>query len=560
MSEPTKEAGSQGGRLHNLRKRLFYDDPNDELELQPHIPERLVKKSELWAFFLFGFGYFAWANTTGSIFQPLLIQQVARTASHLKSDLSIPCPAKDTDIPAGDKCVVPFGFIQGIEPTSYALLINVVAVWCTIFVSLGTSAFADHGRSSRKLMLTFCTLLALSTAFMFIGPLKPEVWWVSGLLMVIGLIFNGATLNFYDAHIPLLARHHPTVVRALVDYGEDSQEYILAKVKTATFLSGGASAAGFVGGITLTVLAAIVLIMTDATALILGYCLVMSSVFVLIFMITYWVLSYQRTSPALPPGANMFTFGYKRIGRTVSQVRKLKTMFYYLCAWFILGDGLTSATNMAVLIAQDQLQASNTSLIIAALIQFITAATGMWFWIWLQNSKGVKPMRVIIINSCLFGLIPVYCLLGLIKGNPVGLKKLWELYMLAAFFGFFIGAINSSNRVVFSQFIPVGHENELYALFEMASVSSSWIGPLICTAIIQQSGIRHTWWFLLSQFYIPAFMMCFVNVEKGRQEAVDFYKNEVAEKERLKLQGNPSEMGSDMARETIIIDEEKHVF
>ena len=82
--------------------------------------------------------------------------------------------------------MVHFGFISGIEPTSYALLINVVAVWCTIVVSLGTSAFADHGRSSRKLMLTFCTLLAVATAFMFIGPLKPDVWWLSGLLMVVG--------------------------------------------------------------------------------------------------------------------------------------------------------------------------------------------------------------------------------------------------------------------------------------------------------------------------------------------------------------------------------------
>lgn len=294
--------------------------------------------------------------------------------------------------------------------------------------------------------------------------------------MLLGLIFNGTTLNFYDAHIPLLARHHPDVVRALVNYGEDSQEYILAKVQTATFLSGGASAAGFAGGILLTVMAAIVLLMTDATALILGYCLVMSSFFVLIFMGLYWRLSHQRTSPPLPQGVNMFTFGYKRIGKTVSQVRRLRTMFFYLCTWFILGDGLTSASNMAILIAQDQLGASNTSLIVAALIQYICAAVSMWFWIWLQNNRGVRPMRVIIINSSLFGLIPVYCLLGLIPGNPVGLKQIWELYMLAAFFGFFIGAIYSSNRVVFSQFIPFGHENELYALFEMANVSSSWIG------------------------------------------------------------------------------------
>jgi UMF1 family MFS transporter len=106
----------------------------------------------------------------------------------------------------------------------------------------------------------------------------------------------------------------------------------------------------------------------------------------------------------------------------------------------------------------------------------VCAASSMWWWIWVKNKRGVRPMRVIIVNACLFGLIPVYCLLGLIPGNPVGLKHTWELYMLASLFGFFIGAIYSSNRVVFSQFIPFGHENELYALFEMASVSSSWIG------------------------------------------------------------------------------------
>ncbi|KAF9084956.1 Autophagy protein 22 [Mortierella sp. AD031] len=544
--------------MQRLRQRLVTDDPKDFAELQPHIKERLTKKKELWAFFLFAFGYFAWSNTTGSLFQPLLVQQVARSASRLSSDPSIPCHDDDKLIPKGDRCLVPFGFVR-VEPTSYVLLINVVAVWCTILVSLGTSAFADHGRSSKKLMMAFCTLLAVTTAFMFIAPLKPDVWWLAGLLMVIGLIFNGATLNFYDAHIPILARHHPTVVRAMVDHGETSREYIEAKVKMATFLSGGASAAGFAGGIAMTVLGAALLMIMGAETLIVGYCLVMSAVFVLIFMVFYGFLSHQRTSDPLPPGASYLTFGYIRIGRTVRQMRRLKTMFYYLCAWFILGDGLTSTSNMAVLVAQDQLQVSNDALIIAVLIQYVFAACSMSFWIWLQNSRGVKPMTVILINSCLFGLIPIYCLTGLIASNPIGLKNTWEMYMLASLFGLFVGAIYSSNRVVFSQFIPLGHENELYALFEMANVSSSWIGPLVCTAIIESYGIRHTWWFLVTQFYIPAFMMLFVDLDKGHQEALDFYKNEQEEKEQARLEKQADSAVADMAElsDTKFLEAEK---
>ncbi|KAG0072695.1 Autophagy protein 22 [Linnemannia elongata] len=530
--------------LQRLRHRLVDDNPEDVVQLQPHIRERLTKKKELWAFFLFAFGYFAWSNTTGSLFQPLLVQQVARNASRLSSNSSLPCPKSDDLIPEGDRCLVPFGFVR-VEPTSYVLLINVVSVWCTIIVSLGTSAFADHGRSSKKLMMTFCTLLAVTTTFMFIAPLKPDVWWLAGLLMVIGLIFNGATLNFFDAHIPILARHHPKVVRAMVDFGVNSREHIEAKVKMATFLSGGASAAGFAGGIVMTVLGAAMLMIMGAETLIVGYCLVMSAIFVLIFMVIYGFLAHQRTSDPLPAGASYMTFGYIRIGKTVRQMRRLKTMFYYLCAWFILGDGLTSTSNMAVLVAQDQLQVSNDALIIAVLIQYVFAACSMSFWIWLQNSRGVKPMTVIITNTCLFGLIPIYCLTGLIGSNPVGLKNTWEMYMLASLFGLFVGAIYSSNRVVFSQFIPLGHENELYALFEMANVSSSWIGPLVCTAIIESYGIRHTWWFLVTQFYIPAFMLLFVNTEKGRQEAIDFYDNEQEEK-RIKLEKQGLAAATDM--------------
>ncbi|KAG0336623.1 Autophagy protein 22 [Podila humilis] len=526
--------------LQRFKKYVLYDDPQDNVDLQPHLTERLVKKKELWAFFLFGFGYFAWSNTTGALFQPLLVQQVARGASHLSSDPTKPCPSQPSDIAPGDRCLVPFGWVL-VEPTSYTLLINVVAVWCTIAVSLGTSAFADHGRSSRKLMLSFCSLLAVTTSFMFIGPLKPDLWWISGLLMVIGLIFNGVTLNFYDAHIPLLARHHPKVVRAMVEHGAESKAHVEAKVRVSTFLSGGASAAGFVGGITMTILAAIILMLVDASALSLGYCLIMSAVFVTIFMIVYAFLSHQRTSPPIPEGSLKLTYGYVRVGRTLREVRQLKTMFYYLCVWFILGDGLSCITNIAVLIAQDQLKVGNTALILAALIQYFCAGISMWFWVWLQNNRGVKPKSVVIINSCLFGLIPVYCLLGLIDSFPVGLKHGWELYMLASFFGLFIGAIYSSNRVVFAQFIPFGHENELYALFEMANVSASWIGPLICTAIIESAGIRHVWWFLGSQFFIPAILMLWVDVEKGRREAIEFYEKEQAAKKQNGQQGGVDE-------------------
>ncbi|KAG0042565.1 Autophagy protein 22 [Gryganskiella cystojenkinii] len=518
--------------LKRIRHKLFWNDPRDELELQPHIGEPLVRKSEIWGFFLFGFGYYTYNNICQSLLFPILMQGSAMAASHLESDHSIPCPDDSANIPLGDRCVVPFGWIQ-VTPTSYTLLVSVVLTWCGVVISLGVSAIADHGRRSKKMTLFFTFMMCFITCFVFVGVLWPSIWWFTSVNYVLGGMMNTAAMNFYDAMIPNLTKFHPSVIRAQLAFGDNSEEHIIAKTKVQTFLSGGGSASGYIGGLLLTITVALILLFTDSTLLIVGYCAILVAVYIAIVTAFFAKLAVQRTFPPLPPGANKLTYGYVRVGKTIGKARKLKTMFYFLSSWFILGDGLSAATGMAILIAQADLKLGSTSLIIAALIQFVFAGVGMAFWIWVQNSRGMKPKNVVVLNTALFGLLPLYCLLALIPGCPIGLQHEWELYMLATFFGFTQGAIYSSNRVVFAQFIPKGHENELFALYEISSAASCWIAPLVCTAIVQASNSRMTWIFLSTQIYIPAFMMLFVNVEKGRQEGFAFYEAEQAEKKRV---------------------------
>ncbi|KAF9919886.1 Autophagy protein 22 [Linnemannia zychae] len=538
-----------GSKIGSLRRRLFYNDPQDDITLQPHIDEKLTKKSELWSYFLFAFGFYSWSNSCASLLLPILVQGIARNASYLESDPTIPCPDAE---PEGDRCLVPWGWIR-VTPTSYVLLTNVVTLWCTIFISLGTSALADHGRVSKRIMLFTSTSLCVIACFIFLGVLEPEIWWITTFFYALTGIVNGPTQNFYDALIPILTRYHPDVVRVQLESGEDSQEYIDVKTKVQTFLSGGSSAAGYAGSMLLTIICALILLFVGESLLIVGYCVIVAGVYIFIFVCFYAKYAVQRTFPPLPEGAKWATYGYVRITKTFKKARQLKTLFYFLCIWFILGDGLAACSSMAILIAQDQLQLDSTSLIIAALIQMISAGLGMIFWIRLQNRYNVAPIKVVIFNTVLFGCLPAYCLLGLIPGCPIGLKQTWELYMLAAFFGIFSGAIYSSNRVVFSQFIPFGHENELFALYEMSSTSSSWIAPLVCTAIIQSSSVRHTWAFLVTQFFIPAIMLLFVDVDKGRREGIEFYQKE-QEKKKLKSGGSQAE-GSSVSIE----DEERNI-
>jgi MFS transporter, UMF1 family len=227
------------------------------------------------------------------------------------------------------------------------------------------------------------------------------------------------------------------------------------------------------------------------------------------------------------------------VAHTISQARQLRELFKFLMALFILADGLNTATSIAILFSQNALGATNECLIIAALINFSGAAFGIPFFVWLQNRRGVPPLRLAIICTLLFGLIPAYCLIGLIPSVSFGFKHVFELYIIAFLFGFLAAPIFAASKVAYATMLPQGHENELYALFEITSASSSWLGPLVSGAVTNAThNMRQSFWFVTAQFYIPVVILLFVNVRKGRQDAMDFVERERRRSKRDEFLGD----------------------
>jgi len=58
-------------------------------------------------------------------------------------------------------------------------------------------------------------------------------------------------------------------------------------------------------------------------------------------------------------------------------------------------------------------------------------------------------------------------------------------------------------------------------------------------------------------FLLPFFVSHELPVEKGRQEAVDFHKNEMAEKELARSRASPAEMA--VLQDRVFIDKEKQL-
>lgn len=94
------------------------------------------------------------------------------------------------------------------------------------------------------------------------------------------------------------------------------------------------------------------------------------------------------------------------------------------------------------------------------------------------------------------------------------------MYPLGLLYGFILGGLSSYCRSLYGELIPPGYEAAFYALYAITDKGSSIFGPAIVGVIIDQTGgIRPAFWFLLVLTGAPAFIICWVDVKRGKVSA-----------------------------------------
>jgi len=93
------------------------------------------------------------------------------------------------------------------------------------------------------------------------------------------------------------------------------------------------------------------------------------------------------------------------------------------------------------------------------------------------------------------------------------------MYPVGFVYGFVLGGLSSYCRALFGELIPPGSEAAFYALYAITDKGSSVFGPAIVGAIIDRYGeIRPAFWFLAALVGLPAPLIWFVNVDRGKAE------------------------------------------
>ncbi|CAJ2500904.1 Uu.00g037570.m01.CDS01 [Anthostomella pinea] len=535
---------------------------------------RPTSRKELAGWYSYGFAAETYVICAISSFIPILLDSLARENGVLLSDRKTPCK------PHGDgQCVVNILGVE-INTASFAMYTFSVSVLIQALLVVSISCAADHGNYRKRLLLTFAWIGSFCVVcYIFISK---EVYILGAVLAIVSNTSFGASFVLLNSFLPLLVRHHPRVQEAasaipvspgFQDTVDDPQSHetspIVAEDPLSTSTSAllppddtnsefhdlqrtptheeltsiqlqlstqisakglgiGYGAALFVQCVSVMILLA----MGDSNS-------TWAQRVVLLFIGAWWAIFtipaaiWLRPRPGPPLADNgkrgvrawlaYFAYSWKNLFRTIKLARRLVDIVLFLASWFLISDAIATTSGTAILFAKTHLGMETWMLGMINVISTTTGVIGALSWAFISRYFKLKPHQTLLGCIALFEIIPLYGLLGYLpfvrRWGVIGLQQKWEMFPLAAVYGFVLGGLGSYCRSLYGELIPPGSEAAFYALYAITDKGSSVFGPVIVGAIIDATGeIRPAFWFLAVLVALPAPLIYFVDVQRGKFE------------------------------------------
>src|SRR5271154_2427654 len=111
-----------------------------------------------------------------------------------------------------------------------------------------------------------------------------------------------------------------------------------------------------------------------------------------------------------------------------------------------------------------------------------------------------------------------------------GFHNEWEFWLYQVFYGLFVCPWYSYSQIMISEVTPRGREFLFFSLFSIIGKTSSFIGPLVSSAIIDATpdGNNSTPFYFLTGLSAVSFVLLlfFVDLDKSRREQETFLESE----------------------------------
>ena len=389
-------------------------------------------------------------------------------------------------------------------------------------------------------------MLAFAIGFGWMGVHTEDKWRVAAGLYIVGLIAYQTCLTFWTAAFPGLARNTSDLRQKAEQYSSGAitrTEYDYADTMQRSRLSNMAFYIQSVGEI--VILAVIVGVLygvnVNASTANNNYGLSVLIAFAtgvwLLLAIPWFVLEKRRPGNPLPPGMNIVMVGFWQLYRAISQIWRLRQSLIYLIGYFLLGDSLNTTVTVIATLQNTVVEYDTLTLTYLLLVGIAAQAAGIYTFWWIQRrfQLGTKTM----FNAVIVGILILdgWGMIG-IWTQKFGYHNAWEFWLYQTIYGLFVCPWYSYSQSMISEVTPRGKEFLFCSLFSIIGKTSSFIGPLVSSAIIDASpnGNNSTpFYFLFGLTLLSGgILVLFLDLGKSRIEQTQFLEREILAREKLR--------------------------
>jgi UMF1 family MFS transporter len=181
-------------------------------------------------------------------------------------------------------------------------------------------------------------------------------------------------------------------------------------------------------------------------------------------------LVFYVPEPGIPPretAENVLLVGFRRVGRTFHEIRRLRNVWLFLLAYWLYIDGVDTIVRMAVDYGLS-LGFDQKNLLLALLItQFIGFPAALVFG-HLGDRYGTR--------AGIFVALGIYVLVTI---HGALMTRSWEFYFLAFAIGLAQGGIQALSRSMYARMIPADRAAEFFGFYNMMGKFAAILGPFL---------------------------------------------------------------------------------
>ncbi|OKL57298.1 hypothetical protein UA08_07514 [Talaromyces atroroseus] len=415
---------------------------------------------------------------------------------------------------------------------SIVLLCNGISFAIQIVVFLIIGSFADFG-TWRPNILIALSIVAWAIGFAWLGVHDASKWEAATGLYIVGLIAYQTTLTFWTAAFPGLARNTREMKQKadeLISGSITREDYDYADTMKRSQLSNIAFYVQSVAEIFILAVIVGVMFGVDVNASTQNNNWGLSDLIafatgVWVLVAIPWFVCEKRRPGQDPAPRNIIMAGLWQLYHAGRQILHLKQSLIYLIGYFLLGDSLnTTVTVIGTL--QNTIVAYNTLQLTYLLIVGIAAqAIGIYGFWYIQQRFHLSTKTMFNLIAIGIILLDGWGMIG-IWTQRFGFHSVWEVWVYQAYYGLFVCPWYSYSQIMISEVTPRGKEFLFFSLFSIIGKTSSFIGPIVSSAIIDAtpSGNESTPFYFLFALSLVSFavLLFFVDLKKSRKEQEEF--------------------------------------